>query len=51
MDGVRPHKHRLHEPAHEGAGGPHHQPQEALQARAQPSHQQVGSYVTNSLEH
>jgi hypothetical protein len=48
VDGVRPHEHRLHEPADEGAGGPHHQPQEALQASAQPSHQQVGSSVTSS---
>ena len=41
MDCVRSDQHRLHEPAHEGAGGSHHQPQEALQARPQPSHQQV----------
>ncbi len=50
MDGVRPHEHRLHEPADEGAGGPHHQPQEAFQARAQPSHQQVRYSVTISWE-
>ena len=43
VDSVCPHQHRLHEPAHEGAGGSHHQSQEALQARAQPSHQQVSS--------
>ena len=41
VDCVRSDQHRLHEPAHEGAGGSHHQPQEALQARPQPSHQQV----------
>ena len=41
MDCVCSDQRRVHEPADEGAGGAHHQPNQALQPRPQPSHQQV----------
>ncbi len=50
LDCVRPDQQRLHEPAHEGAGGSDHQPQEALQAGPQPFDQQVSSEWPIGLE-
>ena len=41
MDRVCSDQLRLHEPADAGARGADHQPQEAIQPRPQPRHQQV----------